>query len=125
MRRHYEELGRNLRKTLVYRSGVSPLGLLRNCLDHALNDSTRIDGVFESVKSVMKFPGSRDLLDDVTFLNDFRNRYVAHQEEPLQDKGITRKALCRWIETWIETLTKMQIGVGQVGIRSHKIPLLG
>ena len=42
MHRHYTELARNLRKTLVYQTGVSPLGLLRNCYDYALNDATAL-----------------------------------------------------------------------------------
>ncbi len=99
MRRHYEDLGRNLRKTLVYRSGVSPLGMLRSCLDYALNDSTKIGGVFESMKTNMRFTGARDLLDGVSGLNDFRNRHVAHQEEPLTDSLKAKKALSDWIET--------------------------
>ena len=39
MVRHYEEMARNLKKSLVYKNGVSPLGLLRNCLDFALNEA--------------------------------------------------------------------------------------
>jgi type III restriction enzyme len=34
--RHYQEMARNLGKTLVYGTGVSPLSLLRNCFDYAL-----------------------------------------------------------------------------------------
>jgi len=98
MRRHYEDLGRNLRKTLVYRSGVSPLGMLRSCLDYALNDSAKIDGVFDTMKSEMKFAGARDLLDRVTGMNDFRNNHVAHQEQPLVDPAQSKKALREWIE---------------------------
>ena len=45
--RHYEEVARNLRKTLVYHSGVSPLGLLRSCMDYALNDNSKLTGVFK------------------------------------------------------------------------------
>ena len=98
MRRHYEDLGRNLRKTLVYRSGVSPLGLLRSCLDYALNDATRIDGVFVAMKSSMKFAGARDLLDQVAKMNDFRNLHVAHQEQPLIDPAASKQALREWIK---------------------------
>lgn len=99
MRRHYEDLGRNLRKTLVYRSGVSPVGMLRSCLDYALNDSTRIGGVFDTVKCSLKFTGARDLLDRVSRLNDFRNRHVAHQEEPLAEPLKAKNALADWLET--------------------------
>jgi type III restriction enzyme len=107
MRRHYEELGRNLRKTLVYRSGVSPLGMLRSCLDYALNDSTKIEGIFDSMKTGLRFTGARDLLDRVCRMNDFRNSYVAHQEKPLTDPQKTKKAVSEWIEA-IDNLWKAQ-----------------
>jgi type III restriction enzyme len=98
MIRHYEEMARNLRKTLVYRNGVSPSGLLRSCLDYALNDNTKITGVFEAVKSELRFKGGRDLLARVAGINDFRNTRIAHQEKPLTDSSEARKALVQWIE---------------------------
>ena len=82
MVRHYEEVARNLRKTLVYKNGLSPLGLLRSALDYALNDNAKLTGVFEAVKSELRFTGGRDLLDRVTAINEFRNTKVAHQETP-------------------------------------------
>lgn len=107
MRRHYEDLGRNLKKTLVFRSGVSPLGMLRSCLDFALNDTTQIGGVFDAINSEMRFSGGRDLLDRVRSINDFRNTHVAHQESPLTDPQPARKALVEWIET-MEKLSALQ-----------------
>jgi type III restriction enzyme len=95
---HYEQTARNLRKTLVYRNGVSPLGLLRSCLDYALNDNTKITGVFEALKSELRFKGGRDLLDRVTSMNDFRNTRIAHQEQPLTEAKEARKALIEWID---------------------------
>ena len=97
-RRHYEEVARNLRKTLVYKNGVSPLGLLRNCLDFALNDNTRISGVFDAVKAELKFAGGRDLLDRVKTINDFRNTRVAHQETPLTSPAEAKTALVVWVD---------------------------
>ncbi|PWU19439.1 MAG: restriction endonuclease subunit R, partial [Verrucomicrobia bacterium] len=98
MVRHYEEMARNLRKTLVYKNGLSPLGLLRSALDYALNDHTRITGVFQAVKAELRFAGARDLLDRVTALNEFRNTKVAHQEAPLTDGAQAKTALVEWIE---------------------------
>ncbi len=95
---HYEQLARNLRKTLVYRNGVSPLGLLRSCLEYALNDHTKLTGVFEAVKTGFRFDGSRNLLDHVKTINDFRNTRVAHQETPLTDSAETKKALIIWVD---------------------------
>ncbi|MFT3991402.1 MAG: DEAD/DEAH box helicase family protein [Luteolibacter sp.] len=97
-RERYESLAKNLRKTLVYRSGISPLGMLRSCLDYALNDTTQIGGIFEAMKSELRFAGGRDLLDRVKSMNDFRNTHVAHQETPLTDVAIAKKSLVSWIE---------------------------
>lgn len=97
-RRHYEEVARNLRKLLVYKNGVSPLGLLRNCLDYALNDNTRLTGVFEAVKAEFRFSGGRDLLDRVKSINEFRNTRVAHQETPLANPAEAKTALVVWVE---------------------------
>jgi len=101
MHNHYKELAKNLRKTLVYQTGVSPIGQLRSCLDYALNDSTALTGVFESVKEEFQIPGIRSLLDAVQKVNDFRNSYVAHQEKPLTNPTEARAALVQWVQTLI------------------------
>jgi type III restriction enzyme len=98
MVRHYEEMARNLRKTLVYKNGLSPLGLLRSSLEYALNDNTKLTGVFEAVKSELRFTGGRDLLDRITSINEFRNTKVAHQEAPLTDPAQAKAALVTWVE---------------------------
>jgi len=98
MVRHYEEVARNLRKTLVYKNGLSPLGLLRSALDYALNDNAKLTGVFEAVKSELRFTGGRDLLDRITAINEFRNTKVAHQETPLTDPAQAKAALVTWVE---------------------------
>jgi type III restriction enzyme len=95
---HYQYLAQNLRKTLVYRNGVSPLGLLRSCLDYALNGNTKLTGVFEVVKTEFRFSGGRNLLDSVTSMNDLRNTRIAHQEAPLTDQIEAKKALIGWVE---------------------------
>jgi hypothetical protein len=103
MHRHYQEIGRNLQKTLVYKSGVSPLGLLRNCMDYALNDRTSLTGAFSAIKDEFRQPGSRELLSAVQTVNDFRNTRIAHQERPLQDSVEAKKAL----RVWVEALAKL------------------
>ena len=97
-RSHYNQMAGNLRKTLVYRNGVSPLGLLRNCLDYALDDHTKLTGVFEALKSELRFTGARKLLDTAAKINDFRNEYVAHQKDRLTDSTRAKQALVSWIE---------------------------
>lgn len=94
---HYQQMAQNLKKTLVYRTGISPLGLLRSCLDYALNDSTKLGGVFEDTKTALRFTGSRAVLESVTSMNDFRNTRVAHQGTPLTDPKESKQALVLWI----------------------------
>lgn len=100
MVRHYEEMARNLRKTLalVYKNGLSPLGLLRSSLEYALNDNTKLTGVFEALKSELRFTGGRDLLDRITSINEFRNTRVAHQEKPLTRSEEAKSALVSWVD---------------------------
>jgi type III restriction enzyme len=95
--KHYQSVAANLKRTLVYRTGFSPLGLLRNCLDYALNDSTKVAGVFEGVRQVFRVKGAADLLTVVANINDFRNTYVAHQESELHDVNLARGQLAKWI----------------------------
>ncbi len=97
-RSKYQNIAQNLKKTLVYRNGFSPLGLLRTCLDYALNDSTKISGVFEAIKETFKIKGALELFNVIFQINDFRNTYVAHQTQELKDVGLARESLKKWIE---------------------------
>lgn len=98
-RRHYEDMARNLKKTLIYGNGISPIGLLRSCFDFALNDKTRIDGVFAAVREAFRITGGRQLLSDIKRVYDFRNTRIAHQEDPLDDAELAEKELVHWMET--------------------------
>jgi type III restriction enzyme len=87
----------NLRRTLVYQNGLWPLGLLKFCLDYSENDQYNIAGVFESIKKHFKKYNGSGLLDSVNIVADFRNKFVAHQEEPLTDVNLTKNGLKAWI----------------------------
>ena len=93
----YQNTAQNLKRTLVFKNGHSPLGLLRSCLDFAMNDGAKLGGVFESVVKVFKVKGALDLLDKVAKLNDFRNTYVAHQSKELNDPALAESQLKAWI----------------------------
>ena len=95
---HYKKLAQNMRKTLLFGSGLMPVGLLRDCLDYALNDSARYTGVFESVREAFRFQGSKKVWEEVNAIYDFRNKYVAHQEVELTDAKSAGIALARWIK---------------------------
>jgi len=95
---NYLKLAQNLKRTLVFNNGLSLIGLLRSCLDYALNDTTKIGGVFEALHSQLRFQGGRKFLETVTRINDFRNTYIAHQEQELTDRNLTEQELKIWIE---------------------------
>ena len=95
---HYKGMAQNLKRTLVFKNGISPLGLLRSCLDYALNDKTDLGGVFEAVTARFQVKGSRDLLARVEAVNDFRNTFVAHHERDLTDKQLAEASLKEWVE---------------------------
>ncbi|WP_421656698.1 hypothetical protein [Leptothermofonsia sp. ETS-13] len=95
---YYRKLAQNLKRTLVFNNGLSLIGLLRSCLDYALNDTTKIGGVFQALKTQLRFQGGRKLLETVTRINDFRNTYIAHQEQELTDKNLAKQELKIWIE---------------------------
>jgi len=94
---HYKRTAQNLRKTLLYQSGLMPMGLLRDCMDFALNDKTKVGGVFDAVRTAFLYTGSRKVLEELTAVYDFRNTYVAHQEQSLVDVKPASVALGRWI----------------------------
>jgi type III restriction enzyme len=97
-RSHLEGVARNLKKTLVFNSGVSLIGLLRSCMDYALNPPTRLGGVFEAVEKAFRVQGGRDLLYLVTEVNDFRNTYIAHEGQPLVDAALAETNLRKWVD---------------------------
>jgi type III restriction enzyme len=97
--RHYQGMANNLKRALLYGNVHSAIGLLRSCLDFALNDKTVLEGVFSSVRSAFKVSGARQLLDRITAVNDLRNTYVAHHEKDLTDKALARGQLKAWVET--------------------------
>ena len=95
---YYRKLAQNLKRTLVFNNGLSLIGLLRSCLDYALNDTTKIGGVFEALQTQLGFQGGRKFLEIVTRINDFRNTYIAHQEQELTDTNLAEQELKIWIE---------------------------
>ncbi|MBD3166604.1 hypothetical protein GF324_08395 [bacterium] len=93
------KLATNLKQTLVFNGGYSPIGLLRWCLEYANGEDDQAGGVFAAVRRRFRSASMARLLEDLTELNDFRNHYVAHQEQTLEDKAAARDALQHWVET--------------------------
>ena len=87
-----------LRRLLVYNAAVMPTGLLRFCLEYAGSPADHIRGVFESIRKNFRDLRGAGLLPLLTEVYEFRNKYVAHQDEELKDVTIARAALKKWIE---------------------------
>ena len=96
---HYQNMANNLKRGLIYGNAHSVIGLLCFCLDHALNDKTKPDGVFKTVRESFRYPGARKLFERVSAINKFRNTYVAHSNKELIDKTLAENNLKKWIET--------------------------
>jgi len=87
--------GKDLRRTLVDHNGMSPIGLLRWCLQYAGESTGPTDAVFGVVKQ--QFAGvASEIYKLVSNINTFRNDYVAHQNKDLTDSALARKALQEW-----------------------------
>ena len=87
--------GKDLRRTLVDHNGMSPIGLLRWCLQYAGESTGATEAVFGVVKQ--RFAGvPSETYKLVSDINTFRNDFVAHQNKELADSALARKALAEW-----------------------------
>jgi len=86
----------NLKKTLVFKNGIMPLGLLAFCLEHARNGPD-VGGVFASIRQRFAPFKNSQLATRLNHIKDFRNTHVAHQEQELLDPALTRTELKNWI----------------------------
>jgi type III restriction enzyme len=88
--------GKDLRRTLVDHNGLSPIGLLRWCLQYAAESSGPTDAIFGVVKQ--RFAAvPAEIRQLVGRINTFRNEYVAHQNRALTDAALARQALGEWV----------------------------
>lgn len=90
---------KNLKKTLIDRTGLWPMGLLSFCLDHGLNGEDGLGGVFDAIKASFGKEQDSELYKKVTKVNDFRNTYVAHAEKELNSITTAEAGLRSWIST--------------------------
>lgn len=88
--------GSDLKRTLVDQNGMSPIGLLRWCLQFAREPELGAGGAFAAVRE--EFAGvSDEMYSLVNRINAFRNDHVAHQNKVLTEGAIARAALVEWI----------------------------
>jgi type III restriction enzyme len=92
----HERQGVNLRRTLVDRNGLMPIGLLRWALDYARHSRRSVGGVFQAVRQRFSEVAQTDLYELIDRVYSFRNEYIAHQERELSEPAIARQALGEW-----------------------------
>ena len=87
----------NLRRTLVFKNGLWPLGLLQFCLDYCKMSKHNVGGVFEAIRQSFSKFNDTDLYDTIKKVSEIRNKYVAHQEKELTDIKVAKDGLATWI----------------------------
>jgi type III restriction enzyme len=87
---------RNLKGTIVDRKGTMPIGVLRWSLNYAKSPRQLFGGIFDSIKNRFAPIASKEFVKQMEKINGFRNTYVAHQEQPLEDVEQARAALKEW-----------------------------
>lgn len=87
----------NLKRTLVDHGGMSPIGLLRECLEFAKQAQQSIGPVFDCVRTSFQ-TDTGETFALVSRINSFRNTYVAHQRKELTDAAMARAALAEWAD---------------------------
>lgn len=97
----------NLKRTLVDHGGMSPIGLLRECLEFAKGSQPSVAPVFESVRAAFQ-ADIGETFELVSRINTFRNTYVAHQKKELTDVVMARPALSEWASGLI-VIWKMRV----------------
>ncbi len=93
---YHQRHAANLRRTLIHKNGLMPLGLLEFCLKYCCQ-SHSVDGIFDAVRQ--SFADLVDsLLDKVVAIYEFRNKHVAHVNVELTDRHLAEAGLKLWID---------------------------
>ena len=96
MQYHQRHAG-NLRRTLVHKNGLMPLGLLEFCLKYC-HQSHQVGGIFEAVRTQFSPLAHSPLLGQVEAVYEFRNKHVAHVNVELTDRQRAERGLRQWID---------------------------
>ncbi len=88
--------GKTLRDMLVHGNARFRTGTLVFCLEVANHWQAVPPGVWEAVKKEFDSSKFEVLHTELNTLNEFRNNYVAHDENDLTDTEIARTALAQW-----------------------------
>jgi len=92
-----EKNGRFLKDNLLFGRSIMKLGTLLFCLDYAKGKGWGATGVWKDVEQAYSRPEMEELHSLLTEVNSFRNRHVAHVEEPLRNDKIAWQAIIKWL----------------------------
>ena len=87
--------GNDLKRTLVDHNGMSPIGLLRWCLQFARESAVAPSPALAAVRQQFAAVDA-EIYALVNRINTFRNDYIAHQNKELADAALTRSELAEW-----------------------------
>jgi len=121
-KQRYRELAKSL-KCLVLNKGKSLVGLLRSCLDYALNSTLKIDGVFSALRTQLWIQDGHKLLETIKRINNFRNTYIAHPEKELTDRNMAKQELNVWIEVLQQLSCEQPLLTSTVGSCLNQFPV--
>ncbi len=65
-------------------------------MNYAKSPRQSCGGIFETIKKRLAAFASKEFIKQIEKINGFRNTYVAHQEQPLEDVEQARAALKEW-----------------------------
>jgi type III restriction enzyme len=94
-----------LKRLLVHRSPIMPVGLLAFCLDYASKADDPMPGVLAMVRASFANLAASDLRGVVARVYDFRNTYIAHEKQgPMTSAAEARVNL----RTWLQALAALE-----------------
>lgn len=93
-----EKNGRYLRDNLVHGRSIMKLGTLLFCLDYARGGGWGAPGVWKDIELAFSGRGVEELFSLLEKVNDFRNKHVAHVEEPLKNADEAWPAMMLWLK---------------------------
>jgi type III restriction enzyme len=98
-----EKNQRYLHSILVDNRPMQRLGTLLCCLGYAQRGDANAGGVWQVVRQRFSTPALQTLYGLLGQVNQFRNQYIAHVEQPLRDAEEARRAM----QTWLTCLNQM------------------
>jgi type III restriction enzyme len=97
--KYYQGEIKKLERTLVFKSPISPMGHLKFAIEVGLKAESHV-GIFKALEEAFGYPNFQSLLDPLSQVYVFRNKFVAHQEKETQvSKDVAKSQLQLWINT--------------------------